>query len=45
MIDAQHLLVVTATVDAAAETAWNDWYNSVHLPEIAACPGFRSAQR
>lgn len=45
MIDAQHLLVVTATVDAAVETAWNDWYNGVHLPEIAACPGFRAAHR
>ncbi len=42
---AKQILVVTATVDPAVEDAWNRWYNEVHLPEIAACPGFRSAQR
>lgn len=45
MIDAEHLLVVTATVDKSVEAEWNDWYNDLHLPEIAACPGFRSAGR
>ena len=42
---AKELLVVTVRVDADVEPAWNDWYNDVHLPEIAACPGFYSAQR
>ena len=42
---AKELLVVTATISPAVEADWNRWYNDVHLPEIAACPGFRSAQR
>lgn len=42
---AQDLLIVTATIDPAVEDDWNRWYNDVHLPEIAECPGFRSAQR
>jgi hypothetical protein len=39
------ILIVTATIDPSVEEAWNEWYDSVHLPEIVACPGFRSAQR
>lgn len=42
---AKELLVVAVTVDPAVEDDWNRWYNDVHLPEIAVCPGFRSAQR
>lgn len=45
MIDAEHLLVVTATVDESVETEWNDWYDNFHLPEITGCPGFRSSGR
>lgn len=41
----QDLLVVAVTVDPAVEDDWNRWYNEVHLPEIATCPGFKSAQR
>ena len=41
----RHLLVVDVSVDQAVEAAWNRWYDEVHLPEIAACPGFRSAAR
>ena len=41
----KELLVVTATVAAEVENEWNRWYNEVHLPEIATCPGFKSAQR
>ena len=40
-----HLLIVTATVDSQVEDAWNRWYDETHLPEIVACPGFRSGQR
>ena len=39
------LLVVAATIEPSVETEWNAWYNDVHLPEIAECPGFLSAQR
>ena len=41
----KELLLVTASIDPSVEEQWNRWYNEVHLPEIAACPGFRSAQR
>jgi hypothetical protein len=41
----QEILVVSARVDAAVEQDWNRWYDEVHLPEIVACPGFRSGQR
>ena len=41
----QHLLIVMSTVDRLVEADWNRWYNEVHLPEIAECPGFKSAQR
>jgi antibiotic biosynthesis monooxygenase (ABM) superfamily enzyme len=42
---ASELLVVAVTVAADVEDDWNRWYDGVHLPEIAACPGFLSAQR
>jgi antibiotic biosynthesis monooxygenase (ABM) superfamily enzyme len=42
---AKELLVVAVTVEPSVEDEWNRWYNDIHLPEIAACPGFVSAQR
>jgi antibiotic biosynthesis monooxygenase (ABM) superfamily enzyme len=42
---APDLLIVTATIDPDVEKEWNEWYNTVHLPEIVECPGFKSAQR
>lgn len=39
------LLVVAATIEPSVEQEWNAWYDNVHLPEIAECPGFLSAQR
>jgi hypothetical protein len=39
------LMVVDAEVDPDVETAWNEWYDTVHLPEIADCPGFEEAAR
>lgn len=41
----KELLMVSVRVDTEVESDWNDWYNNIHLPEIAACPGFHSAQR
>jgi hypothetical protein len=41
----QYLLAVNVTVDPAIEEDWNRWYDQVHLPEIASCPGFGSAAR
>lgn len=42
---AAHIFIVQSAVPPAIEDDWNRWYNEVHLPEIAACPGFLSAQR
>jgi hypothetical protein len=41
----KYVLVVSVTVDPSVEEEWNDWYNRVHLPEIASCPGFHSSAR
>lgn len=40
-----HLMIVTARVDASVETDWNHWYDTIHLPEILDCPGFLDARR
>jgi hypothetical protein len=37
--------VVAARVDPAVEAEWNRWYDEVHLPDIAGCPGFRRGSR
>ena len=40
------LLVVSATLAADADVAaFHDWYDHVHLPAIAACPGFQEGVR
>ena len=39
------LLVVEAHPSATVEAEWNRWYDDVHLPEIAECPGFGEAAR
>ena len=39
------LLIVTAEIDAEVETDWNQWYDSVHLPEALACPGVLRGRR
>ena len=41
----ENLLIVEAMIDPSVEDGWNQWYDDVHLPEIVACPGFRSGQR
>ena len=32
-------------VDPAAEPEFNEWYNTEHLPQLAAVPGVLSARR
>ena len=39
------LLVVRIDVAPEAEDAFNEWYTSVHLPEIVNVPGFREGKR
>lgn len=38
------MLVFTSAVDGR-ENEFNDWYQSRHLPDVTAVPGFRAAQR
>lgn len=45
-MSAEWLLIVDVDhVDRELEDEWNRWYDEVHLPEVAACPGFRVAAR
>ena len=39
------LLIVIAEVDAAIESEWNRWYDTVHLPDALRCPGVRRGRR
>jgi hypothetical protein len=39
------LLIVTAEIDAEVEAAWNQWYDTVHLPDALKCPGVRRGRR
>lgn len=39
------MLIVTVEVDAAVETEWNRWYDTVHLPDALKCPGVRRGRR
>jgi hypothetical protein len=39
------ILLTSVDVAPDAEEEFNRWYNERHLPEVMACPGFRSAAR
>ena len=39
------LLIVTVEVDAAIESEWNSWYDTVHLPDALKCPGVLRGRR
>jgi hypothetical protein len=41
----QIILVTSVDVAPGSEADFNRWYNETHLPEVLACPGFRSAAR
>lgn len=43
--DRELLYVVALTPEAGWEQRFDQWYDTVHLPELLACPGFRSAER
>ncbi|AXQ30688.1 hypothetical protein D0B54_19255 [Solimonas sp. K1W22B-7] len=38
-------MVVMSNPVEGREAEYNDWYQNVHLAEVVALPGFRSAQR
>ena len=39
------LLVASMNIDPGAEAEFTDWYNTEHLPDLAAVPGVLSARR
>ena len=39
------LFMVRSNPKPGQETAFNDWYTDVHLPEVLGIQGFLSAQR
>jgi hypothetical protein len=39
------LCVVRIAIDPKLESDWNQWYDSAHLPDIVACPGFLGGAR
>ncbi len=41
----KHLLAVYADIPAEIEDDFNQWYNTQHIPERLAIPGFQSAVR
>jgi hypothetical protein len=34
------IMVVEGEVDPVVQEEWDRWYDEIHLPEIASCPGF-----
>lgn len=44
-IHTAHLLVVDAMIDSEVESEWNKWYDNIHMPSIANCPGFTNSAR
>lgn len=43
--DARALLVASMNIDAAVEPEFTEWYNTEHLPQLAAVPGVFAARR
>lgn len=43
--DEKILLMITVDVPEQIDDAFNDWYDTVHVPEIVGCPGFISGRR
>jgi hypothetical protein len=43
--DCKAILIITVEVDPSIEDAWNVWYDSKHVPDVAACPGFLQGTR
>lgn len=41
----EYVMVVEIELDPAVVDDWNEWYDTVHLEEITACPGFERATR
>jgi hypothetical protein len=37
--------VISVDIDPEVEDEFNEWYDTRHLPEVTACPGFVSGRR
>lgn len=44
-MERDYVYVVRSAPAAGQESAYNDWYTNVHLPDVLAVPGFVAAQR
>jgi hypothetical protein len=44
-VDAPLLYIVSINPEPAVEADYQRWYDEEHVPELMACPGFRSAGR
>jgi hypothetical protein len=42
---ADHLLVAISNAQPGREDEYNTWYETIHMPEVLALPGFSAAQR
>ncbi|MGE0668325.1 MAG: hypothetical protein AB7O49_17350 [Sphingomonadales bacterium] len=42
---ADHLLVAISNAQPGREDEYSNWYESIHMPEVLALPGFVAAQR
>ena len=45
MFVAKWAMVVNVDIDPDIQADWDEWYDTVHLPEIVECPGFVRATR
>jgi hypothetical protein len=45
MPDEAFIHIVLVDIDPEHEAAFNVWYEQRHLPDLLACPGWRSATR
>ncbi|MGE3978846.1 MAG: hypothetical protein AB7F94_14860 [Nitrospira sp.] len=39
------MVVLSNPISGAREADFNEWYNSIHAPEVVALPGFKSMTR
>lgn len=39
------VMLISFRVQPDADAAFNNWYNTIHLPELLAIPGIKSARR
>lgn len=43
--EVSHIMVVATECETGREDEFHEWYEQVHIPDLLAIPGIRSAQR